>query len=422
MKRIFLGVFVLLYLLSACNSATKQSDNKETTQSDHSGHDHSGDDHDHSGHDHSLDDHDHSEHDHSQDDDDHSGHDHDEEELGDNEVAFSDEQAKRVNLTIEKVAPQPFYQIIKTSGQLIAPVGEESTIVASTSGIVKFTGGGLNAGTAVNNGQRIAVVSARNIVDGDPVAKSRLQYETAKKEFERAELLAKDTLISMADYNQAKLNYENAQVAYNALANQSTGSGVNITSNTQGYIKNLLVSDGEYVSVGQPILTVTKNKRIQLKADVSEQNAGIISQITSANFKTANGRESYSIDELNGKLVSYGKLLDGSSFYIPVIFEFNNTGHFLTGAFVTVYLKTRTIEQAITAPLTAIIEEQGLFFVYVKDREHIYKKKEIKKGADDGKRALILSGLASGEELVATSAYHLKLASMSSAIPHGHSH
>lgn len=414
MKKILLGIFVLVCLFSACDSTNKQSDNKATNQNDHSGHDdhdHDHDNEDHSGHDHSI-----------QGKDGHSGQSHDEEELGDNEVAFSDEQAKRVNLTLEKVTPKPFYQIIKTSGQLIAPVGEESTIVASTSGIIKFTGGGLTPGSAINNAQRLAIVSARNIADGDPVVKSRLQYETAKKEFERAELLVKDTLISMADYNEAKLNYESAQVAYSALANQSACNGVNITSNTQGYIKNILVNDGEYVSVGQPIVTVTKNRRIQLKADVSEQNAGIISQITSANFKTANGKESYSVDELNGKLVSYGKLLDGSSFYIPVIFEFNNTGHFLTGSFVTVYLKTRTIEQAITVPLTAIIEEQGLFFVYVKDREHIYKKKEIKKGADDGKRALILSGLEVGEELVATSAYHLKLSSMSSAIPHGHSH
>lgn len=406
MKKALSGLFILLYLFSACDRSTKEADNKkEIKESDHSHHDHSH--------------HDHGDHDHA--DHDHAGHNHDE-EVGDNEVGFSDEQAKRVNLTLEKVTPQPFHQIIKTSGQLIAPVGEERTIVAPTSGIIKFTGDVLTLGSAINNTQRLAVVSARNIVDGDPVAKSRLQYEMAKTEFERAELLAKDTLISMADYNQAKLNYENAQVAYHALANQSTGNGVNITSDVQGYIKNVLVSDGEYVSVGQPIMTITKNKRIQLKADVSEQNAGIISQITSANFKTASSKESYSIDELNGKLVSYGKLLDGSSFYIPVIFEFNNTGHFLIGSFVTVYLKTRQLEQAITVPLTAIIEEQGLFFVYVKDREHVYRKKEIKKGADDGKRALVLSGLETGEELVATSAYHLKLASMSSAIPHGHTH
>src|SRR5690606_9809167 len=121
MKKILLGIFVLVCLFSACDSTNKQSDNKATNQNDHSGQDG------------------------------HSGQSHDEEELGDNEVAFSDEQAKRVNLTLEKVTPKPFYQIIKTSGQLIAPVGEESTIVASTSGIIKFTGGGLTPGSAINN-------------------------------------------------------------------------------------------------------------------------------------------------------------------------------------------------------------------------------------------------------------------------------
>lgn len=406
MKKIFLGLTLLAYLLVGCGKTTKKNDKKEVKENSHSEHNHDNHDHDdHSGHDHGD-----------------GGHKHGEEELADNEVDFTDEQAKKVNLTLEKVTPGTFYQVIKTSGQFIAPVGEESTVAAPSSGTIRFFGGGLNPGNAVANGQQIATVSAKNIVDGDPIAKNRLQYETAKKEFERAELLAKDTLISMAAYNQAKLNFENARVAHNALINQSTSSGVSISSNTQGYIKNLLASDGEYVSVGQPIMTITKNKKIQLKADVSEQNAGILSQITSANFKTADSKQSYSIDELNGRLVSSGKQLDGSSFYIPVIFEFNNTGNFFTGSFVTVFLKTRPLENAITAPLSAIIEEQGLFFVYVKEREHIYKKKEIKKGADDGKRALVLSGLEPGEELVATSAYHLKLASMGSAIPHGHSH
>lgn len=420
MKRVFLGIFVLIYFLAACEHPQTLTKNGKTTESGHAGHDHDHEGHDHADHDH--DGHDHSGHSHDDDDDhDHSGHEH-EEELGDNEVAFSDTQAQRVGLTTEKVAPRPFYQIIKTSGQLIAPVGEESVVVATTSGIIKFAGEGLNPGSAIRNGQRIAVVSASNLADGDPVTKGRLQYEAAKKEYERAELLAKDTLISMADYNQAKLDFDQARVAYNALAGQSTDNGVSISSNTKGYIKNLLVNEGEYVNAGQPILTMTQNRRIQLKADVSEQDAGIIPQITSANFKTAHSQKTYAIDELNGKLVSYGRLLDGSSFYVPVIFEFNNTGDFLTGSFATVYLKTTPLQQVLTVPLTAIIEEQGLFFVYVKDREHVYKKREIRKGADDGERALVQAGLSPGEEVVATGAYHLKLAGMSSAIPHGHSH
>lgn len=396
MKKVFSGLLVLLYLVSACGPNTQQSSNtKEKSNVEHSrAHD--------------------SDHEHE--------HDHPEEELADNEVTFSDTQAERVNLTLEKIVPQPFHQVIKTSGQLIAPVSEETLLVANTSGILRYSINKLTPGQTIQGGQTVAIISSKHIVEGDPIAKSQLQYDIAKKEFERAERLAKDTLISMADYNQAKLTYENARLVYHALSGQHSEKGVSIRSSTQGYIKNILVDDGAYVSVGQPILTLTKNKKIQLKADVSEQHAALVPQITSANFLPANSKESYSVDSLNGKLVSSGKTLGDSSFYIPVIFEFNNTGNFLAGSFVTVYLKTNLLKHAITVPLTAIVEEQGLYFVYVKDRAHVYRKKEIKKGADDGKRALVLSGLEPGEDLVATSAYHLKLASMSAAIPHGHSH
>ena len=51
-----------------------------------------------------------------------------------------------------------------------------------------------------------------------------------------------------------------------------------------------------------------------------------------------------------------------------------------------------------------------------------YVKKEVKIGANDGKNVMILSGINSGDVIVTEGAYQVKLASTSSAIPHGHEH
>ena len=46
-----------------------------------------------------------------------------------------------------------------------------------------------------------------------------------------------------------------------------------------GFIKNIMVSEGQYVSSGQPLATITKNQRMVLKADVSMKDADKISSI-----------------------------------------------------------------------------------------------------------------------------------------------
>ena len=73
-------------------------------------------------------------------------------------------------------------------------------------------------------------------------------------------------------------------------------------------------------------------------------------------------------------------------------------------------------------PITAISEQQGLYYVYVQLDEECYQRREVELGADDGLRVRILSGLEPGERVVTRGAVNLKMASASGAIPHGHEH
>ena len=75
----------------------------------------------------------------------------------------------------------------------------------------------------------------------------------------------------------------------------------------------------------------------------------------------------------------------------------------------------------ISVPASALTEEQGINFVYLRLDEEGYKKQEVKIGMSDGSRVEILSGLKEGDEVVTQGAIHVKLASASAAIP-GHTH
>ena len=145
--------------------------------------------------------------------------------------------------------------------------------------------------------------------------------------------------------------------------------------------------------------------------------------VSSAHFRTSYNNHVYQLDSLNGRLLSYGKSTDGTSYYIPVTFEFDNRGEVLPGAFAEVWLLSGEREDIISIPRSALTEEQGVKFVYVQLDAECYQKREVKTGADDGARVEILSGLKEGEKLVTQGAIHVKLASASNAIPeHTHNH
>ena len=190
-----------------------------------------------------------------------------------------------------------------------------------------------------------------------------------------------------------------------------------------GYVKNLLVKEGDYVSVGQPLASITQNRRLFLRADVSERYYGQLADIASAHFRTPYNEQVYDLEELNGRLLSYGKASDENGYYLPVTFEFDNKGAVVPGSFVEVYLLSRPMQNVIAVPETALTEEQGSFFVYRQVDAECYEKQRVSVGADDGQRVQILEGVKPGDRIVTRGAYQVKLASASNAIPaHTHEH
>lgn len=354
------------------------------------------------------------------------GHNHKEEknsgEEHSDEIVFTRQQADAIGLEVYNVDPGIFSQVIKTSGQIQSAQGDEATIVATTNGIVSFPARSIIEGAPVGTGTTIVTISARNLYEGDPVAKAKITYETALKEFKRAEGLVKDKIISEKEFEQSRLKYENARTAYEAQATNVTASGVKVTTPISGYIKNRLVNQGEFVSVGQPIATVSKNRRLQLRADVSENYFNELGKIRNANFVVSYNNEAYRLADLNGRLLSFGKAADETSFYIPVTFEFDNIGDFIPGSYVEVYLLATPQNNVISIPVSALTEEQGIYFVYLQIGEEEFLKREIAIGESDGKNVRVLSGLSTDDKVVIKGAYQVKLASNSSVLPEGHSH
>ena len=449
MKKIFFMGVMGMFLLGSCNShsghsheghdheghnhATEEhAHNHEGHSQEHSheGHSHEGHNHDHEGHDHSHDAHNHEAHNHAEeahnhDAHAHEGHDHShghDHGVNPDEIMLAPEKAKAAGVASEVIQPKTFRQVIKTSGEVQAAQGAESVVVANVAGVVSFQRA-VTEGMQVGKGATIMTISASKLQDGDPAERARIAYEAAKADYDRASRLVESQIVSQKEFNAIKEKYENARLAYEALAKNQTKGGVAVAAPIGGYIKNLLVKEGDYVAVGQPLATVTQNNRLFLRADVSERYYKYLNGISSANFKTPYDNQVYELEALNGKLLSVGKAAGSGSYYVPVTFSFDNKGEIIPGSFVEIFLLSQQQENALVLPVEALTEEQGLYFVYLQNCEESYKKQEVKIGASNGVEVQILDGIHPGDKVVVKGAYHVKLASAGNALPaHSHEH
>ena len=232
------------------------------------------------------------------------------------------------------------------------------------------------------------------MAEGDPVQKARVNYEVAQKEYERMKALVENRIVSEKEFAQAKQIYENARISYEAVAKNQTANGQLVNAPMGGYVKSVWVKEGDYVQVGQPLVSITQNRKLFLRADVSERYYGELSGIVSANFQTPYDDKVYSLEDLNGRLLSYGKAL-----------------------------LSHPLKDVIAVPHSALTEEQGSFFVYRQLDAECYEKQLVEIGADNGQQVEIRSGVKAGDRIVTRGAYQVKLAGATSAIPaHTHEH
>lgn len=347
-------------------------------------------------------------------------HEHEEEGV----IHLTHEQAEAAELATEIVMPGEFVECIRVSGQVTTAQGDESAVVAKSSGVINYVRDHLSEGVSVRSGEVFARISASGIQGGDAVAQQSATLSAARSAYERAKVLIADTLISRKEFERIKQEYEIAKLS---ASGSSNAGGSTVSSPLSGFIQKVMVNEGEYVEVGSVVATVTKSCNLQLRAEVPEKYFKRIKEIRSANFEMSYGGGIHSIDSLHGHLVSVGQMASESSAYIPVTFEFVNDGCIVAGSFADIWLLTNERKDVISVPTSSITEEQGIYYIYVMlpadEPEHIeFEKKEVKIGMSNGVRTEVVSGLKKGDKVVTNGVTQVKLAGASGSIPEAHSH
>jgi len=331
---------------------------------------------------------------------------------GTNTTVFTKEQSWKTDFATEHPKIKAFGQVIKTTAQVQSAQGDEILVSAKTNGIVIFSTGNVLEGKSVSKGKGLFSISGSGLADNNSAVRfleAKNNFEKANLDYQRLKELAKNKIISEKELLSAKNQYDNAKLIYDNLNKNFNSSGERVISPKNGYIKQLFIKNGQYVEAGQAIVSISQNRTLLLKADVQQKYTNILGQIRSANIRTLHDNKTYTLEQLNGKVLSYGRNANNDNYLIPINLQIDNKGSFVSGGFVEIYMKTLANTQALTIPNTALLEEQGIYYVFVQVTPELFEKRIIKKGATDGLKTEILKGVTQSERIVTMGAILIKL-------------
>lgn len=340
-------------------------------------------------------------------------------------IVLDEHQAEALGLTYERVTAAPFASVIRTGGVLEIAPGDRSTVTATTAGLVSFGGRRLTEGTPITRGAAFLILGSAGMVDGNypqQLADARAELVKAEADYTRAQRLSPRGAMSGAELSAAQLAVEVARRKVAVLSEHATQGGKRIVAPISGYVTTLSVGEGDYVTAGQPLATISANRNLMLRADVPQRFLNELAEVSTANFTTPYDGVSYDLSAMKGRLLGTARAVADGSPTLPLRFEFENGSGLTPGTVVEVFLKGELRDGVITVPQTALTEEQGTYYLYLRTSPGHYRKQPVEPGATDGRRVEIRSGLLGGEEVVTRGGAYVRLAGMSSAIPHAHAH
>ncbi len=341
-------------------------------------------------------------------------------------LATGADDHETAHFEILTITRQPFSFVLKTGGRIMADNRDLVTITSKSSGLVKFSEDFLLPGVKVARGESLFTVAGEQLADDNTDLRFRQiksDLDRARMNFERAEKLIVEKIITEEHYLTVRNEYEKIRSEYDNIAATYSTGGSRIIAPADGYIRDIHVAEGQKVTAGQPLATVISGRRLVLRADVRPDDLSTVTSVVSANFRVGYSDKIFKTVDMNGRKISYGKSTGESSFLIPVYFSIDYDPELIEGTYAEVYLIGRQTTDALTVPDSALMEEFGRLYVFVEHEDGDFGKRYITAGYSDGEKTLVLSGLTEGERIVASDTYLVKLSQMSSSAPaHSHTH
>ena len=299
----------------------------------------------------------------------------------------------------------------------------------------------VNIGDRVNAGDVLVCLTSPEIgmlrADYD---RARVESELAVKRFERSKKLFEEEIIPIKTFQEAELDYTVAEVNLDyarkkllalgitsdeiddppTVHSEAVGTTIHVTSPIAGVITMKDTRIGRKVGSGDKLFEIIDLDTVWLEADIFEKDLARI-RIGQKAYVTVTA---YGDETFSGTIYHIGDTLDSDTKTVKVLVEIDNgSGLLKPGMFAETGIAVGAIEQALVVPSEAVLDDENLKIVYVKETGG-YHRHVVTTGISSGRYIQILDGIDKGAVVVTTGAFQLKSRTAMSGIdPHaGHNH
>jgi cobalt-zinc-cadmium efflux system membrane fusion protein len=358
------------------------------------------------------------------------------------DIPFLKEQQWKVDFATKVIGQHELQKSVRAFGTLKASAGHEAFVSAPTSGHLLTSASDLpKVGTHVEQGQVLASLAARLSGTSDmallelDVQKARAADQLARTEQNRAELLFKANVIAQrrlieaqnkAQVTSAELNAAEKRLKQTRQQSVGSASGIKIYAPISGTLAQVAIASGSYVNEGDKLFYIIDPELLWLEARISEADIAQLKTPERVSFKVDGFDTEFQIQlGKNGKLISYGQVIDPVTRTVPLVVEFENPQRKLSvGSLLQANIYTDGKIPSIAVPEAALIDDNGQDVAFVQSGGESFQRRVLRLGMRDRGYVQVLSGLNEGERVVTKGAYLVYLASSSPAQlgAHGHAH
>ncbi|MBL8059425.1 MAG: efflux RND transporter periplasmic adaptor subunit [Chthonomonas sp.] len=243
--------------------------------------------------------------------------------------------------------------------------------------------------------EREKTLVQRGLANAREIQTAETDVKTSQLELVRTRITVSSAEAALRNANRA---ISNAQATYRAFAGGGGGNGsrASLVAPISGTITRLDVTNGQAVDRTQTLFEIENLTSVWVTANVPERDSskvrkGARVEITIGAVPNA---------EFQGIVQVVSSRVDPKTRAIPVeCLVTNSGGRLKPDMFGTVHIGYGESSNSIAIPRSALVQEAGKSFVFVKD-DHGFAKREVTLGARAGNLVAVSKGLVEGETLV----------------------
>ena len=294
-------------------------------------------------------------------------------------VHISKAQFENAKMEMGSLTEKPFAQTVHTNGVIDVPPQNKAVISAFSGGYIKNTP--LLIGDKVKTGDRLVTLENPEFITlQQNYLETFEQLTYLKSEYERQKTMVEENITSQKNFLKAESDYKTAMARTNSLKKSlqmlnidpasvllgNITSQVNIYSPIEGYVTNVLVNIGTYVSPADKIMELMNTDHIHLELKIFERDLMQIKKGQEILFTVPEASK----DKFRGYVHLVGTTIDSRSRVALIHGHIDETekANFAAGMFVEAAIVTGTSNK-LALPEDAVVELEGKNFVLFLENE-----------------------------------------------------